>query len=202
MNLVTRMLLVLAMIAIPLYATAGELKTGTDAPRDINGAQVDKMRGVKGVRYNLADGMIVLTMPNDEWAPNHAAKGVEFLSEQRGARLGIDARVAGTGWSASQGVSEAVEAWKAAHGGTWTAPANVTVAGIPAVMVSGYDVFGNYHYEVYGVERLGIQYVVWLRTPYENRWSTSLNADVAWVLNNLHPSTRMVQTQLKEQRAK
>ncbi len=202
MNLVTRMLLALALLTIPISAAAAEWKTGTDAHRDINGAQVDKMRGVKGVCHDLAQGMAVVTMPNDEWAVNHTGQGLEFLSDHRLARLGVEARVADGSWNATQAVSKVANAWKSAHGGTWTTPQNVWVAGLPATMISGTDVFGNYHFEVYGVERAGLQFVVWMRTPYENRYNTALNSDVSWIINNIHPSTRMVMENLKEQRSK
>lgn len=201
MNLVTRILVALAVLTLPLTAWSAEYTTGTDAKRDTNGAQVDKWRGVKGVRYPLANGMIVLTMPNDVWAVNHAVSPLEFLNDQRQARLGVDAHVAESGWTANRAVAEAVAKIKGAHGGTFTDPQNVSVAGIPAVMASGQDVFGNYYYEFYGVERLGMQYLVWTRTPYENRWNADLNADVAWVLNNLHPSTKMVMEQLQKKRS-
>jgi len=200
MNLVTRLLLALAMVTIPLSAWAADYQTGTDAKRDINGAFVDKYRDVKGVRFDLANGMMVLTMPNDEWAVNHTEQGLEFLSDRRAARVGVDAHVAESGWTANKAVSDVVSRLQAAHGGTWAEPKNVNVTGIPTVMASGHDVFGNYYYEIYGVERMGMQYLVWMRTPYENRWNTDLNADVAWIINNIHPSTRMVMQSLKEKR--
>jgi hypothetical protein len=196
MNLVTRILLALAIFAIPTAVAAAELSTGTDAHRDINGAQVDKMRGVKGVRYHLADGAIVLLMPNDEWAVNHTGEGLEFLSDERQARLGVEAHLAGSDWSPANALQATVDNLKKAHGGTWTAPEHTNVAGIPALKASGTDVFGNYYFEIYGVERAGIQFLVWMRTPYQNRWNTRLNADVAWVINNLHPSTRTVMQKL------
>ncbi len=192
MNLVTRTLLALALLSLPISAAAAEWKTGTDAHRDINGAQVDKMRGLKGVCHDLADGRIVLTMPNDEWAVNHTGQGLEFLSDHRMARLGVQARVADAGWNASQAATKVADAWKKAHGGTWTPPQSVHVGGIPATKISGNDVFGNYYFEVYGVERAGIQFLVWMRTPYQNRYDTHLKADVSWVINNIHPSRSLV----------
>ena len=198
MNLVTRFLMALALVAIPLSAWAADLQTGTNRTRDINGAQVDKWRGVKGVRYDLAKGMIVLVMPNDEWALNHVPDGMEFLSDRRSARMGVTAQVTESGWTPDGAVADMVAKLKTAHGGTWTEPAAVNMAGIPATTASGYDVFGNYYFEIYAVERLGMQYLVWMRTPYQNRWNTDLNADVAWVINNLHPSTRTVMQKLEK----
>lgn len=202
MNLVTRILVALAVVTLPLTAWSAEYTTATDAKRDANGAQVSKWRGVKGVRYPLANGMIVLTMPNDVWAVNHSADPLEFLNDQRQARLGVVAQVADSGWTANRAVADTVTKLKTAYGGTWAESRNVSVSGIPAVMASGYDVFGNYYYEIYGVERMGMQYLVWTRTPYENRWNQDLNADLAWVINNIHPSTKMVMEQLREKRSK
>jgi len=198
MNLVTRILLALAMFAIPTAVAAAELSTGTDAHRDINGAQVDKMRDVKGVRYHLAEGAVVLLMPNDEWAVNHTGEGLEFLSDKRKARLGVEAHLAGSQWSPASALQATLDSLKKAHGGTWTTPESVNVAGIPALKASGTDVFGNYYFEIYGVERAGIQYLVWMRTPFQNRWNTKLNADVAWVINNLHPSSQTVMQTLNK----
>ncbi len=198
MNLVTRIFLALAMLVIPASVVAAELSTGTDAHRDINGAQVDKMRGLKGVRYHLAEGAAVLVMPNDEWAVNHTGQGLEFLSDKRRARLGVEAHLAGSRWSAPRALQATMDRLKTAHGGTWTSPQNVHVGGIPALKASGRDVFGNYHYEIYAVERAGIQFLVWMRTPYQNRWNKDLNADVAWVIQNLHPSSRTVTESLKK----
>jgi hypothetical protein len=41
-----------------------------------------------------------------------------------------------------------------------------------------------------------------MRTPYENRYNTALNSDVSWIINNIHPSTRMVMEDLREQRSR
>jgi len=202
MNLVTRTLLALALFSLPISAATAEWKTGTDAHRDINGAQVDKMRGLKGVCHDLAEGRIVLTMPNDEWAVNHTGQGLEFLSDHRMARLGVDARVADSSWNASRAAAKVADAWKTTHGGTWTTPEKVWVGGIPATKISGHDVFGNYYFEVYGVERAGIQFLVWMRTPYQNRYDNRLKADVSWVINNIHPSGDLVSEHLDKQKSK
>jgi hypothetical protein len=200
MQKATRWFLVLVLAALPALGWADQgYQTRTNLPRDTNPANMTMKRPVP---YVMADGNVVLAMPNDEWAVNYAGDKdwLEFWSDLRSARLGVRAAYKTPGWTARAAVRDYVAWLKGVGGGEFTNPREVFVAGRKAVMASGRDVFGNYYYEIYGVERQGLQYIVWMRTPYANRWNRDLNRDVAFIVSQVRPSEAAVKRMLIEKK--
>ncbi|MBI3924908.1 MAG: hypothetical protein HY319_05155 [Armatimonadetes bacterium] len=186
-------------VAASLTASAawGEVpyKTLTDAPRNLNGARSHVNVPVEWEMNRWVEAWV----PNDTYVPNLAgAMGadLEFFSFERAARVGIWAGKDIQEKSPKSIVGQMAERMQELTGGDWTTARNINVAGVPATQVTGVDVFGNYHYDLYALERFGQKYAVAIRTPYENRWDRDLNIDIAYLISHLHPTTLWVQHEM------
>lgn len=179
-----------------------DCKTMTGRPcwatRDISGTGYSVMRPVN--RY-MDNGRIVLSAPNDDWVRNNQPGGdLNLFSEQRSARMFVWADQIQSGMSPQRAINNFISGTKAAVCGEWKGPEPFNVAGIPVYKGWGYDVFGNYYFEVYSWQRYGMQYTLATRTPYTNRWDVGLNSDVAYFITHAHPSTSSVLASLKRKR--
>ncbi|MEW6284518.1 MAG: hypothetical protein AB1758_38240, partial [Candidatus Eremiobacterota bacterium] len=156
---------------------------------------------MRPVNRYMDNGRIVLSAPNDDWALNNQPGGdINLFSEQRSTRLFVWADQIKPGMTPQRSVTNFINSTKAVVCGEWKGPEAVNVAGVPAYKGWGYDVFGNYYFEVYSLQRYGMQYTYALRTPYTNRWNTDLNADIAYFITHSHPSTSSVLQSLKRKK--
>lgn len=173
-------------------------KTLTDAPRNIDGEGYRKDRPVD---MPWSNNLVVVAMPNDTWVLNSAgAMGAdkEFYQEVLGARMGIWAGGSLEGKQPRAVVSEWVGNIKQLTGGDWSAPKAMTLAGVPVVQATGTDAFGNYFYRIIAFNKLGANYALAVRIPYEHRWSRPLDEDITSVVTDCHLSTATVAKQLKK----
>jgi len=195
--------LLMAGVALALSLAAGaapDWKTLTDAPRNIDGQGYRKDRPID-IRHSK--GEVVIAMPNDQWVLNSAgAMGAdkEFYHEVLGARLGIWAGESIAGKQPRAIVSEWVGNIKALTGGDWGAPKAKSIAGVPVVEAGGVDAFGNYYYRIIAFNKLGINYAVATRIPYEHRWNRVLDEDTTSLITDCHKSTALVQRELNKKR--
>jgi hypothetical protein len=178
--------------------SAPNWKTLTDAPRNIDGTGFRKDRPVD-VPYS--NNQVIVAMPNDTWVVNSdGAMGAdrEYYQEVLGARMGIWAGQSLEGKQPRAVVSEWVGNIKQITGGEWAAPKATHIAGVPVVQASGTDAFGNYFYRVIGFNKLGVNYAVAVRIPYEHRFSRPLDEDITSVITDCHWSTQAVAKKLKK----
>jgi hypothetical protein len=166
-----------------------ECKTLTDAPFDIWGHQ---HRCVDGPAiYVFDEDRVHAWSPTDEYLVNRlGAMGAdrEFMRVDECQRLGVwaNGRIAGT--APTTIVSEMTARMSALTCGEWTSPYELNIAGVPVTAAHGWDVFGNYYYEVYAFERFGNTYAFASRRPYKSRYDVDANTDLAFLITHIHPS--------------
>ena len=161
-------------------------KTLTDAPRNTDGAGIDKSQPYL-VKHSNGD--VVIALSNDNWVQNKAgAMGAdkEFYNEKLGARMGVWAGDSIKDKQPRNLVNEWVGNIKALTGGNWSTPKATTIAGWPVVQATGVDAYGNYFYRVVSFTRFGVNYAIAVRTDYTNRWSHDLDNDITHVVTDSH----------------
>jgi hypothetical protein len=186
-------------LSLAVYA-APNWRSLTDAPRDLQGQGYDRHRPLE-VKY--AGGDFAVLLPSDDWVYNASgAMGAdnEYFHETLGARLGVWAGPSIAGKQPRALVSEWVGNIKQITGGEWTAPKTTTIAGVPVVQATGYDVYGNYAYRVVAFNRFGQNVALATRIPYEERWNRQLDEDITSIVTESHLTTQGLNKQLRRKR--
>ena len=166
---------------------APNFKTLTDAPKDVNNNGTTTFE--KHRRLSFSDGAAIITLPDSGWSVNHAgAMGADYelFNEKEQTRLGLWGGQSIESKAPRQLVGEWVNNLRSITGGDWSTPRNTTIGGIPVVQAYGIDAYGNYYYRVVSFTKFGQHYALALRTPYQNRWNTDLEHDIATMVINSH----------------
>ncbi len=164
--------------------------TLTNVRHDINGQTHHGPHGPS--TYVFEDGAIHMWSSTDRYYVNRlGAMGAdrEFLNPDYCDRLGVwtNGRIAGQ--SPESIVTEMTERFAELACVTWSDPAPDNVAGIPVIKSTGYDIYGNYFYEVYALERYGNTYAFATRIPYKSRYNVKRNTNLEYMISHIHPST-------------
>lgn len=165
-------------------------KTLTDAPRNTDGAGLDKNRPIH-LRHSGGD--LCLEIQNDNWMLNTAGQmgaDREFFNEKTGGRMGVWAGDSLAGKEPRALVTDWVKSIKSLTGGNWSEPKLTNIAGIPVVQATGVDVYGNYFYRVVAFTKFGVNYAVAIRCDYSDRWSRQLDNDITAFVTGSHLTTR------------
>ncbi len=170
-------------------------KTLSNTPHNINGGRVHV---IVPTTWSL-NNWVKAEISNDDMMENkRAAMGadIEYFSHLYGARIGIWANKDIQKRAPRSILARMSRRMQQLTGGKWSSIRSVNVAGIPASKVTGVDLFGNYHYELYAWTRYGQTYAMAVRVPYEKRWDSKFNSDVAYILTHIHPSYQWVQAEM------
>lgn len=166
-----------------------ECKTLTNTPYDCNWTGQNTWQRPTDVYYFDNENVHMFTS-TDLYRPNRmGAMGAdqEFMRLALNARLGVWAN-GNLGNQAPRSILNSMVArMQKLTCGTWSSPQAVNVAGVPAYRVTGVDEFGNYHYELYALQRFGNTYAFARRTDYSNRWNTQLQDELAYMISHIHP---------------
>ena len=174
----------------PFVYNKKECRTLTDAPQDISGLQWMCVDGP--TFYQLDSGQVRLWTPNGDQPINRqGAMGAdrEFLNLEYCQRLGVWANGRIADQSPKAMVSGMVSRIKSITCGTWSKPKATNIAGVPVTMATGYDVYGNYYYEVIALERFGNKYAFATRSPYKSHLSRHRKNELAWMVTHIHPTS-------------
>lgn len=166
-----------------------QCQTLTNAPMDINSEQWFSHSGPRV--YELDEGRVRLWAPSGRQPENSlGAMGAdrEFVNLEYSQRLGVWANGRLSEGSPRSIVTGMVGRAQTITGGTWTEPVETFIAGVPVAMATGYDLFGNYFFEVIALERFGHKYAFATRVPANERYSVKRNAELAWIVTHIHPS--------------
>ena len=164
-------------------------RTLSDAPRNVDGAGLDKSRPVY---IHESKGDVEISLPDDNWAVNKAGQmgaDKEFFNEELGARLGAWAGDSLKDKQPRNIVNEWVNGLKGVTGGNWTTPKSITLGGVPVVQATGVDAFGNYYYRIVSYTRFGVTYAFALRSDYSQRWNRELSGTIAELVTGSHISS-------------
>jgi hypothetical protein len=166
-----------------------DCRTLTDAPFYVWGDQ-HRTTGEPAI-YLFDEDRVHMWSPTDEYLVNRlGAMGAdrEFMRLADCERLGVwaNGRIAGT--APATIVSDMTTRLMALTCGDWTDPEEINIAGIPVTRATGVDEHGNYFYEVYAFERYGNTYAFATRLPYEARYNTCRNTDLAFLITHIHPA--------------
>lgn len=141
--------------------------------------------------YSFDNGQVHAWSPTDAFLVNKLGTmeaDREFLNLKACERLGVWANGGIAGSTPASIVADIVSKFKGVTCGSWTAPADYNVAGIPVTRATGVDVFGQYFYEVYALERFGNTYAFATRVPYRAMYNVKRNTDLAFLITHIHPA--------------
>ena len=175
----------------PFVYERRDFKTLTDAPQNLQGTEFFcYQRG--NVFHSLDEDRIHMWTPEGRFVVNSAgAMGAdrEFMRPEFGQRMGVWANSRIQDQTPRATVTSMVDRIKELTNGYWTEPEETHIAGIPVTMATGVDDFANYQYEIIAWERYGNKYAMATRVPYNTRYNARRNAELAWIVSHMHPST-------------
>lgn len=175
----------------PFVYEKHECKTLSEVPYNLQGEEFFCYQN-RPITFYLDDGDVTMWTPMGRYPTNKlGAMGAdrEFMRLEFAERLGVWANGRIQDQSPQTIVSDMQARIEEMVCGTWTGPKATNIAGIPVTMATGVDEHGNYHYEIMSWERFGNTYAVATRVPYNVRYNTQRNAENAWIVTHMHPTT-------------